>query len=158
MRMAGAASWAKGGWMDPGFAPCVGQNANFMKVDGQLPASYMQNMHNLMRQLIRGGSGFAVNPMPAGKKKGRRPWRAFGLEALPRLQAMKTPMKASSKISTAPATGSTMGMSGTMDSTTSWGWSLWLSCSGWDMVSPGYLTNINKILRPAGVLALARDS
>ena len=40
--------------MDPGFDPRVGQNANFMKVAGQLPASYMQNMHNLMRQLIDG--------------------------------------------------------------------------------------------------------
>ena len=34
-------------------------------------------------------------------------------------QAMNTAMKASRKISTPPATGSTMGMSGTMDSTTS---------------------------------------
>ena len=39
------------------------------------------------------------------------------------LQAMETAMKASRKISTAPATGSTIGIIGTMDSTTSTGWS-----------------------------------
>ena len=35
------------------------------------------------------------------------------------VQAMKTAMKANKKMSTAPPTGKTMGMRGTMDSTTS---------------------------------------
>jgi hypothetical protein len=142
--------------MDPGFDPRVGQNTNFMKVAGQLPASYMQNLHNLMRQLIGGGSGSAVIQTLGGREKSRRPRRALGLMVPEGLQAMKTAMKANRKISTPPATGNTMGMRGTMDSTTSWGWSLWLSCSWWDMVSPGYLTNIKKILRAADVRALAR--
>ncbi|MDO9292388.1 MAG: hypothetical protein Q7U09_12465 [Hydrogenophaga sp.] len=64
--------------MDPGFDPRVGQNLDFMKVVGQLPASYMQNMHNLMRQLMGCGSGSALIQTPVGQEKSRRPWRAFG--------------------------------------------------------------------------------
>jgi hypothetical protein len=64
--------------MDPGFDPRVGQNPNFMKVAGQLPASYMQNLHNLMRQLSGSGSGSALIQAPGGREKSRRPWRALG--------------------------------------------------------------------------------
>jgi hypothetical protein len=64
--------------MDPGFDPRVGQNPDFMKVAGQLPASYMQNPHNLMHQLIGGGSGSAPIQMPVEQEKSRRPGRAFG--------------------------------------------------------------------------------
>ena len=59
--------------MDPGFDPRVGQNPNFMKVAGQLPASYMQNLHNLMRQLIDGGSGSALIQSRSDKKKAEGP-------------------------------------------------------------------------------------
>jgi len=50
---------------------------------------------------------------------------------------MDTAMKASKKISIAPATGNTMGIIGTMDSTTSSGWlvGVWSSCC--DMKAPG---------------------
>lgn len=64
--------------MDPGFDPRVGQNLDFMKVVGQLPASYMQNMHNLMRQLMGCGSRSALIQTPVGQEKSRRPGRAFG--------------------------------------------------------------------------------
>jgi len=72
--MAGAARWAKGGWMNPGFDPRVGQCLNFMKVARQLPASYMQNLHNLMRQLICNRPRSSVTPQwLAGKKKAEGP-------------------------------------------------------------------------------------
>jgi hypothetical protein len=51
-------------------------------------------------------------------KKAPRDGRCGGLEQGGN-QAMKTAMKASKKIRTAPPTGNTMGMRGTMDSTTS---------------------------------------
>src|SRR5574343_1604403 len=49
-------------------------------------------------------------------------------------QAMNTAMKASRKISTPPATGSTTGIMGTMDSMTSCGWSCDVWAAGLDMV------------------------
>jgi hypothetical protein len=97
-----------------------------MKAPRQLPVSYMQNLHNLMRAPI-----CPIHQM----KKSRTP-AGSGLLWSKKAQAMNTAMKANRKISTAPATGSTIGIMGTMDSTTSWGSSLWLGWGAWDMITP----------------------
>jgi hypothetical protein len=109
----------------------VGQCLDFMKPPAGLPFGYMQNLHNLMP-----GSGVVLPGRAPSKKAGTL--TGSGLFADGKgFQAMNTAMKASRKISTAPATGNTMGIRGTTDSTTSWGWSLWSSCAGWDMGGSG---------------------
>jgi hypothetical protein len=91
----------------------------------------MQNLHNLMPE-----SDLILFERAPSKKAGALAGSGLFADGMG-LQAMNTAMKASRKISTAPATGNTMGIKGTMDSTTSWGWSLWSSCAGWDMGAPG---------------------
>jgi hypothetical protein len=104
----------------------VGQCHDFKKVAGQLLASYMQNPHNLMPQTRR-------RQFSGEKKPGTLRIRLFRRTGF---QAMNTAMKARRKIKTAPATGSTIGINGTMDSTTSWGSSLCFSWGAWDMMTP----------------------
>ena len=59
-------------------------------------------------------------------------WRPLLGALVWRNQAMETAMKANKKISTAPASGNTSGISGTTASTASAGWVSW-GCAGADM-------------------------
>ena len=71
-----------------------------------------------------------------GPQKSRTPHRERSAQR-PARQAMDTAMNASKKINTPPAMGNTMGIIGTMDSTTSSGWWAGVWRSGWDMEAPG---------------------
>lgn len=96
--------------MIPAVAQRIGQCTNFMKAPGQLPASYMQNLHNLMRNI---GVIVGEDEKKPATLLGRR------LILSKKFQAMNTAMNANRKINTAPAKGNTMGIMGTMDSTIS---------------------------------------
>jgi hypothetical protein len=98
-----------------------------MKAPGQLPASYMQNMHNLMR------NSHCHDPLGEKKPATQRAPASLRIRGG---QAMNTAMNANRKINTAPATGNTMGIMGTMDSTTSCGSSLCCCWGAWDMITP----------------------
>ena len=125
-----------GGSVNPCRAGAASQAHHFKKRPDRLPTRYMQNPHNPMPQTAYQG---AATPSVGnlGSQKSRTPTESVRLVPAqrPARQAMDTAMNASKKISTPPATGNTMGIIGTMDSTTSS--DCWVAVwSGFDMKAP----------------------